>query len=179
MSIFDEDDVSALDGLLGSPAESAGQRRRVARAIAQAGKGMDPPARFGQRVKLAPSLGYMLSARRLPDPQARGSIVCVKTARGEVSAMGRQGFFTAWTDGKFLELPPDILRALRGADYDPALARRVANLEEVVGQEYALSASSPQELIHKATRDLWAYQKIDGEFRLCRLFSYDGNPLHA
>lgn len=176
--MFDElEEVSALDDLLGHHGELRAQRR-VARSAAPA-QAIKPPGIYGLPVRLTPSVGYALSTRRLPDPQARGSIVCVRTARGEVSAMGRQGFFTAWEDGKFLEIPPDILARVQGGKYDPALVRRVANLGDVVGKEYALSATSPQELIHKATRDLWAFQKVEGQYQLCRLFDYDGNPLHV
>ena len=178
--MFDEqDDFSALDDLLAQRGEDPAARRRVARAAASGVQQVKPPGLYGQPVQVLPSVGFALSARRLPDPKARGSIVCVRVGRREVSAMGRQGFFTAWEDGKFLEMPPDLLARVQGGKYDPALARRVASLDEVVGREFALSAASPQELIHKATRDLWAFQNVGGQFQLCRLFDYDGNPLHV
>lgn len=174
MSMFDEEDVSAIDDLLAPRRKNS----RVAQMSAAAGQQVRAPARYGQSVRLVPSMGYML-ASKLPSTGASGSVVCVRTARGQVSAVGGQGLFTAWTDGQFLEVPPELLREATGGKYDPVLARRVANLDEVVGREYALSAGSPKELIHKATRDLWAFQQIDGEYRLCRLFNHDGRPLRV
>lgn len=172
-TIFDDDNFSAIDQLL-APARAV--NTRVAR-MASAGMNVKLPARYGQPVKLAPSMGYMLAAR-LPAAGSSGSVVCVRTARGNVSAHGGQGLFTAWTDGQFLEIPPNLLQALGGHKFDPVLARKVASLDEVVGKEYALSAS-PKELIHKATRDLWAFQEVGGEYHLCRLFNHDGRPLRV
>lgn len=172
--MFDEDEISSLDDLL--PQNPA--TRRVARTIARPGA-VRPPGIFGLPVRLAPTMGYAFSTRRLPDPRAQGSIVCVRTGRREVSAMGREGFFTAWEDGKFLEVPPDFVVRVANGKFDPALTRRVANLDSVVGKEFSLSATSPQELIHKATRDLWAFQDVGGQYQLCRLFDHDGTPLRV
>jgi hypothetical protein len=172
--MFDEEDVSAIDSLLAPERKNS----RVANMAAASGRMVRTPALYGQPVRLAPSMGYML-ASKLPRTGASGSVVCVRTARGQVSAAGGQGLFTAWTDGQFLEVPAELLREARSGKYDPVLARRVANLDEVVGREYALSAGSPKELIHKATRDLWAFQQVDGGYHLCRLFNHDGRPLRV
>ena len=57
-----------------------------------------------------------------------------------------------------------------------SFTRRVANLGDLSG--FLRWGSDDNELVHKATRDLWSFETTDGgDFVISRLFDDSGAPL--
>jgi hypothetical protein len=126
-------------------------------------------------VKFVASLASVLSYSDIPSGDMEGTIIKVKTAEGKITH--REGrAFVLWDDGKFRPvLAEHLRRASPRKRMATAVRMTVANLGDISG---IFKAANGDELIHKATRDLWSFrQDKNGSFVIERLFDDEGKPL--
>lgn len=136
---------------------------------------LDLPQEAGTRVRFVANLGSVLSYDDIPDPKIGGTIVTVKTANGpRTDWEGR--VFVSWDDGKFRPILAEHLR-LAGPSRKHANTVRmvVANLGDISG--LFVTASRGDELIHRATKDLWSFKRKGDNYVIERLFDDTGKPL--
>ena len=129
----------------------------------------------GTRVRFVANLGSVLTYPNPPDTSVHGTVVTVKTANGP-QTMWEGRVFVAWDDGEFR---PILAEHLRLSDQSRKVANSVRRVVADLGDLSAMfaTASSGDELIHRATRDLWAVKKEGGTFVIERLFKDTGAPL--
>lgn len=133
------------------------------------------PVDAGTRVKFVANLGSVLTYDDIPDPRVEGTVVTVRTASGHTTAMD-ESVFVLWDDGKFRPIMAEHLR-LAGVKSKRAMSMRI-----VAGDFGDLSAffaptARQDELVHKATKDLWAVRQDQGQYVIERLFNDNGQPL--
>lgn len=139
------------------------------------------PIEAGTRVSFVTNLGSVLSYDDIPEDKTAGTVVTVRSAAGDVTAYNDR-VHVMWDDGKFRAIQAEHLRLAPSSDKRASAVRvRVSNFGDLSGFfEPALwtgKTASDNDLIHKATKDLWSFRKDGGEFVIERLFSEDGNPL--
>jgi hypothetical protein len=122
------------------------------------------------------NIGSVLQWADPPADGSEGTIVMVRTAEGDQTSLNGL-IFVKFDNGQFLQVDPQYLRA---ASVNTKLAsgftRRVASLGDLSG--FLRWGSDDNELVHKATRDLWSFETGDkGEFVISRLFDDTGEPL--
>jgi hypothetical protein len=148
------------------------------------------PIEAGTRVAFITNLGSVLTYDKMPEPHTEGTVVKVRTASGDTTAVNGL-VFVQWDRGGVIPIRAEHLsREVSQASSmtRKAFVRRVADIEDLNDffqpRHRSLLASlgsidDSGELIHKATRDLWSFRK-DGEFWVIeRLFEEDGNPIKA
>jgi hypothetical protein len=132
------------------------------------------PVDAGTRVRFVANLGSVMSYTDIPDPKIAGTVVTVRTGSGDTTVLDNR-VFVAWDDGVFRPVAPEHLRAI-------TTTRQARNVRMVVADLGDLSnffgaSSREDELVHKATKDLWAVEKKGEKFVINRLFKDDGSPL--
>lgn len=132
------------------------------------------PAPVGMRVAFVTNIGSVLSYEDPPEPDAQGTIVMVRTAEGDQTGMGGL-VFVKFDDGRFLQVHSEHLRAASNKKTAKGFVRRVASLGDLSG--FLRWGSDDNELVHKATRDLWKCESTDEGFVISRLFDDTGEPL--
>lgn len=127
----------------------------------------------GQRVRLIESAETFLMYSKPPAATTHGTVVMVKTSSGKATTTN--GFASVqWDDGQFLPVHVSHLQGLtskRASKYAYELGNSslLDQFLKVAGQE--------DELVHKASRDLWAIEQDGQQVRIMRLFSETGTPL--
>lgn len=125
----------------------------------------------GQRVAFNPEEGSLLAYDQAPEPGAQGVVVRVRTSSGDLTSHGGK-VFVRWAGGELNPVWSEHLEIVQG--------RTANNYRRVVRSmdlgEFLRVASS-DDLVHKATRDLWSMKEEDGEFVIERLFDETGRPL--
>lgn len=140
------------------------------------------PVRAGTRVAFVVNLSSVLSYADIPDGKTAGTVVTVRSADGDVTA-SEAGVHVMWDDGQFRPILAQHLRLAPNSDKKASLVRMsFASFGDLSGFfEPALWAglktASDSDLIHKATKDLWAFKQEGGQFVIERLFNADGKPL--
>ena len=165
---------SAIDTVL-QGATIEGPRSTSMRVLAsRSNESLSLPLPSGTRVKFVASLSSVLSYSDIPAGGMEGTVVKVKTAVGKITH--REGrAFVLWDDGKFRPvLAEHLRRASAKKRRANAVRMTVANLGDISG---IFKAANGDELIHKATRDLWSFRKNGDEYVIERLFDDDGKPL--
>ncbi len=110
---------------------------------------------------------------KLPDLNSKGTIVTVKTANGNSTSHNGQ-LFVKWDTGEFGGYLPEHLNLTDDT---------VSNIHRKAYSSIDLSdfmkvSNSENELVHKASRDLWSFKVVEGEAIIERLFNeLDGKPL--
>lgn len=134
------------------------------------------PASPGQRVAFVTNIGSVLQWSDPPADGSEGTVVMVRTAEGDQTSFNGL-VFVKFDDGKFLQVDPEYLRrASSNTKLASGFVRRVANLGDLSG--FLRWGGDDNELVHKATRDLWSFQTgQNGEFVISRLFNDTGEPL--
>lgn len=162
--------ASSLDEHLGgmAPSESV---RSLTDKIREA-MGLPLPVDPGARVRFAGNLGAVLTYDTPPASGSQGTVVTVRTASGDATSLDGL-VFVKWDSGPFLPVHREHLR-LAEARSSREFQRRVASIGDLSD---FLKAGSADELVHKATKDLWALRKEGGEFVIERLFDASGKPL--
>ncbi len=129
----------------------------------------------GLRVEFVTNIGSVLSYPDPPAPHTEGTIVMTRTADGDVTHQGDL-VFVKWDDGRFMASHRQHLRrSATSSKQASAFVQRVSSLGDLSG---FLAAGSSDELVHKATQDLWSIQKNDGgDIVISRLFAENGEPL--
>lgn len=163
-------EASSLDEHLGDRTSSESVRLLVERF--REANGLPLPAEAGTRVAFLGNLGAVLSYPVPPEAGSEGTVVTVRSAAGDVTASGGL-VFVKWDNGDFLPVHAAHLRAAVPRDAT-AFRRRCAFGD--LG-EFLKSSKSKDELVHKATKDLWAMRKEGDEYVIERLFDSSGSPL--
>jgi hypothetical protein len=134
------------------------------------------PQAAGTRVKFKANLNSVLSYADVPEPSVEGTVVTVKTAEGPKTDLDGR-VFVSWDDGKFRPIFAEHLK-LSSSNKKRAMSVKmhVSNLGDLSSM-FTVLGSSSDELVHKATQDLWSVRK-DGEgYSIERLFDDTGKPL--
>lgn len=170
--------ASALDQHLAAREEKA--RSSGLRALTDQGRAdnaLPLPAPAGQRVAFVTNIGSVLSYGDPPAPDSEGTVVMVRTAEGDQTSLGGM-VFVKFDDGRFMQMHPEHLRtAAPNRKRANGFVRRVSSLGDLSGFLTA-SSGGGNELVHKATKDLWSFEEDDnGGFVISRLFDDSGSPL--
>ena len=173
MKSIEEDAEFWTPGTGGMDALIAGRTTTV-RSVAGL---LDTPApyRCGDRVAFVATLSSLLSYPSPPDNREGGTVVRLRTAGG--TATEHEGrVFVKWDSGAFLPVAREHLRTTPpGTKNASSFVRTVSALGDLGD---FLKAGSDEELVHKATRDLWSLSKSSGGgFVIERLFDATGEPL--
>jgi len=133
------------------------------------------PVAAGTRVQFVSNLGSLLTYDDAPAAGLEGSVVLVKTGAGKTTSLD-ENVFVVWDDGQFRSIQAEHLRL---ASTVKRTARNfrvvVSNLGDLSG--FFTVAGQADELVHKATKDLWSLKKDGGNFVIERLFNENGKPL--
>jgi hypothetical protein len=147
--------------------------RALTSAAREAGA-LSLPVDAGTRVQFIANLGSVLSYTDIPDPKVAGTVVTVRTGSGDTTALDDR-VFVAWDDGVFRPIAPEHLRAITATRQARNVRMVVADLGDL--SNFFGASSRADELVHKATKDLWSVQKKGEKFIINRLFKDDGSPL--
>jgi len=142
---------------------------------ARAAKALPLPQPAGTRVRFVANLGALLTYPDAPEPNSEGTVVTVRSGSGDVTALDERAF-VLWDDGKFR---PIMAEHLRLASTATRHARSMRMVVSDLGDLSSFFASSKHgdDLVHKATKDLWAVKKQGENYVIERLFSENGKPL--
>lgn len=134
------------------------------------------PVAAGARVNFETNIGSVLTYTDPPAPDSEGTVVMVRTAEGDTTSQGDL-VFVKWDDGRFMAMHRQHLRQA-GANQKRAsgFVRRAHTLGDL--SDFLRTSVDSSELVHKATKDLWAFEQDDsGEVVISRLFTETGEPL--
>ncbi len=138
---------------------------------------LQPPFDAGRRVSFLANVGSVLTYDDVPGDGVEGTIIKIKSGGTKVTS--HDGLvFVAWDDGKFRPILPQHLRpASSNRRMASNFAVRVAHFG-LVKQFFSHHAAGGDELVHRATKDLWSFRKDESDgFVIERLFDYRGEPL--
>lgn len=139
------------------------------------GRKASGPVASGTRVAFSGTLSALIS---YPDPPERGetgTVVMVRTAMGDATEQDGM-VFVKLDSGRLAALRREhLLRASSTNRTANAYRMTVTAMGDLT--EFMKSAGGDDDLIHKATKDLWKLSKSGGEFVIERLFDETGNPL--
>lgn len=169
--------ASSLDLYLQAREEDvASKGLRVLTDRGRAAAALPLPADSGQRVAFIANLGSVMSYSDPPGENAEGTVVMVRTAEGDQTGQGDM-VFVKWDDGKFLAMHHEHLRGVRGGKKRASnFVRRAMSLGDLTG--FISGGEVHDDLVHKATNDLWSFSKDDnGGYVISRLFDDTGEPL--
>lgn len=172
--------ASALDDYLSTREEEA--RTSGLRTLTDRGRAenaLEIPAEAGTRVAFVTNIGSVLSYAEPPAPDTEGTVVMVRTAEGDQTGLGGM-VFVKFDSGEFMAIHPEHLRrAAPNTKRASNFALRVADLGDLSGF-LRWGADDDNELVHKATKDLWSFESTDdGEFVISRLFDDTGAPIRV
>ena len=133
------------------------------------------PQPAGTRVRFIANLGSVLTYPDVPNEGIEGTVVTVKTGGGLATAQDGRAF-VLWDDGKFRTIMAEHLRFARsGRKMATTVRMRVADVMDLTA--FFEPTARQDELVHKATQDLWALKKSDDGYVIERLFTDTGKPL--
>lgn len=139
--------------------------------------GIDLPCPSGTRVAFIHNLDSVLTYASVPAEGIEGTVVTVKAAHGKSTYTDQGHAFVKWDDGRFL---PVLSKHLQRASGTSRVAKgvnvRVSNLGSLANF-FEPSRTASDELVHKATKDLWSFRQDDSGFVIERLFDFSGDPL--
>ena len=174
--VYSGDNKTLNDFLEGKPFE--GTQFKSVRQLTNQSKDASSlflPQPAGARVRFVANLGSVLTYDNVPDPKVEGTVVTVKTAEGNCTDLDGR-VFVSWDDGVFR---PILAQHLRPSGINKKRARSVrmyaASLGDISSM-FSMTGSS-NELVHKATQDLWAVRQDGAGFSIERLFDGTGKPL--
>lgn len=128
----------------------------------------------GLRVSFLTNIGSVLSYPNPPDPETQGTIVVARTSEGDTTNRGDL-VFVKWDDGKFMATHRHHIQRVATKKVARGLVRKVSSLGDLSD---FLKSGSKNELVHKATKDLWSLHKTEaGDYIIARLFNEDGEPI--
>mgnify|MGYP000210731032 CR=1 FL=1 len=163
-------EASPLDVHLGKRAAKESVRNLTDRV--RAANALSLPVEAGTRVSFANNLGAVLSYPEPPDGNSEGTVVTVRSASGNLTDMDGL-VFVKWDTGAFLPVHREHLRLAEKKRIASSFMRRVSSIGDLT--DFMRTASD--ELVHKATKDLWAMRKDGDDFVIERLFDETGTPL--
>jgi hypothetical protein len=159
------------------------ERNRYARSLHKGRKlqvvpdslGRTPKA--GTRVAFDDSVEALLSYSDFPEPyndakRAEGTVVCVRTSSGDTTEFDGR-VFVHWDDGQLRSISRHHL--LPGSRKRTARSVRIMTAD--LGDLTDFFRGDGNDLIHKATKDLWSCRVEGDQYVVERLFDTDGEPL--
>lgn len=164
-------EASSLDAhLSGARSRTEGVRGLTDKLRAANALSLSAPA--GTRVAFADNLGAVLSYPDPPVGGSEGTLVTVRTASGDTTHTDSL-MFVKWDDGAFLPVHHEHLRRASDTRVASSFSFRAASLGDLTD----FMKSGGDDLIHKATKDLWSVNKVGDEYVIARLFDETGTPL--
>ena len=157
---------AANRSIVGSMDELISDRRRPVKLASES-----PLLKSGTRVSLAHSVETLFTYEDCPDPEVFGTVVTVRTASGDQTEHENK-VFVIWDDGKFRPIFRQHLKPEFGARLASTVSRRIKTSMDL---DNFLKCG--KDLVHKATKDLWALRKEGEDFVIERLFQDSGEPL--
>lgn len=134
------------------------------------------PQVSGTRVLFESNLGAVLTYDDVPNDGLAGTVVTVRTGSGDATSMD-ENVFVLFDDGKFRSIRAEHLRLAEVSNKKASAVRiRVADVMDI-SSFFAQSSGRADELVHKATKDLWRFKKDGGAYVIERLFDETGAPL--
>ena len=131
------------------------------------------PVQTGTRVAFAANLEAAMTYSTLPADKTAGVVVTVRTASGDTNTHeGR--VFVAFQDGTFGSYYPQHLRYASNVRTAKSVVRYASGLGDLSD---FMQREASDDLIHKATKDLWSFKKSGDQYVLERLFNDEGAPL--
>jgi len=133
------------------------------------------PVEAGTRVRFTTNVGSILTYNDFPPRGVEGTVVKVRTAQGDTTSQDER-VFVLWDDGPLRAIHAEHLRRGRGLNkVGNSVRMMVADLGDL--SSFFTAAAGGDDLVHKATKDLWSLRKEGESFVVERLFTDDGNPL--
>lgn len=129
----------------------------------------------GTRVAFSGGLSALIAYPNPPEKGETGTVVMVRTAMGDATEQDGM-VFVKLDSGRLAALHRDHLRRAPTATRT-AQAYRMTVTAMGDLTDFMKSADGGDDLIHKATKDLWKLSKSGGEFVIERLFDETGKPL--
>ena len=144
-------------------------------------KALKLPVEAGTRVRFLANLGSVLTYPDVPDDGVGGTVVKVRSANGDVTAQDGRVFVT-WDDGKFRAIMAEHLRLTKTNKRMARSVRIITSDLDSLANFFAptmgnLGVQAGDDLVHKATKDLWSFKQDGDNFVIERLFQEDGKPL--
>jgi len=137
------------------------------------------PVDAGTRVRFVANLGSVMTYPDVPGEGVEGTVITVRTAHGDSTSL-EEKVFVMWDDGKYRSVFAQHLRPSHNKN------KHARNVRMVVSDLGDLSAffeparvgsGKGEDLVHKATQDLWSFRQEGEQFVIERLFTEDGDPL--
>ena len=128
----------------------------------------------GTRVRFSSTLSSLLHYANTPDTDVFGTVVLVKTASGHTTVSPDGRTYVKWDD--------NVFRAIRAEHLIPVRIKKshAQHFADFSAVSSSFSVVGDDELIHKATKDLWSFSKDrEGGYKLERLFDETGKPIKA
>ena len=142
---------------------------------------LELPVEAGARVSFTANIGSLLTYPDPPDDGLEGTVVTVRTAQGDTTFQDERVFVT-WDDGQFRAIFAEHLRRAKGNRKQARNVRLVlsdlgdlSNFFVPVGG----SGKKAEDLVHKATKDLWSFRQEGDQYVIERLFQENGEPLQV
>lgn len=131
----------------------------------------------GTRVAFADDMSALLSYTNPPEPGSEGTVVMVRAAGGDATTNDGRAF-VKWDDGGFGAIRFEHLVRPGSANKkaSSAFAMRFSNLGDL-SLMFGASPEQSDDLVHKATKDLWSFRKDGEDYVIERLFDEGGGPL--
>jgi hypothetical protein len=132
------------------------------------------PIPSGTRVAFRYNTGSVLGYDNIPDRGVHGTVVLVKMSSG--SDTSHDGMvFVKWDDGVFRPIHAQHLKRAK------TKSKKAFNIRfetsDLMKVALHFEASTPEELIHRSSKDLWRLKNSKGKFVIERLFDEKGEPL--
>ena len=162
-----------MDEFLGGKA--AGVTLRDLTEKGRAKRAEDLPKEAGIRVSFVSDLGSLLTYDDVPEKGVVGTIVTVRTAMGDATHLDGR-VFVLWDDGKLRGIMAEHLQVVASSKQASNVRMRVADMMSI-SDFFTAATGRSDELVHKATKDLWSLKQDGDAFVIERLFNEDGNPL--
>ena len=146
---------------------------------------LELPVDAGTRVRFMANIGSVLTYKDPPADKMGGTVITVRTAQGDdTSQDGR--VFVKWDDGKFRSILAGHLRVGKLNKRRANSVRRVvadlgdlSNFFAPRSMTLGAEALGSDDLVHKATDDLWSFRQEGDNYVIERLFTEGGEPLKA
>lgn len=128
----------------------------------------------GTRVAFQLTLSSLVSYQNPPNPKVLGTVVKCRTATGDTTNLDGL-VFVKWDSGAFMPVHVAHLRAVTDTRTANTNRLRVSSMGDL--SDFMRSAGGDNDLVHKATKDLWKLSKSKEGYVIERLFDADGEPL--
>lgn len=142
-------------------------------------KALRLPVDAGTRVRFVTNLGSVLTYPDVPGEGVEGTVVTVRTAQGDATSQDGR-VFILWDDGTFRGIQSEHLRRAKSSRKQARTVHiRTSNLGDLSAMFSPAvgGQGGSDDLVHKATKDLWSIHQDGGQYVIERLFTEDGAPL--